>query len=218
VSRLRTLAEWAVILGIVAAVIAAGYYFLFAAAPATRSTGLADNGGFTQAPLAAPEQYTKSSGGWTFSLPSRYAYTLAGRVVGRHEYPAAMPEGIIPLDLAVVNGGVMQEDILPYFTFTMGSHTLEYSYDIPAWTGLTEEYIDEHVSNNHLVFLDPALESAGKQVPIGSCVIISGKLVDISGTTAGGSTYTMATSTVRNDAYPAGCEIVLVESLTPVAC
>lgn len=215
---LRTLTEWAVILVPVALIIGGGYYFLFAAAPAPQAPGLSGNGGFTQTPLSAPQQYSKTTSGWTFTFPSKYAYTLAGKVVGRHEYPATMPAGVIPLDLAVVNGDLAKADILPYFTFTMGSHTLEYSYDIPSWTGLTEQYIDEHISNNHLVFLNTTLESEVKRAPVGSCVIISGKLVDISGAAAGGASYNMATSTVRNDEYPAGCEIVLVESYSPVAC
>jgi hypothetical protein len=47
--------------------------------------------------------------------------------------------------------------------------------------------------------------------------VIKGKLVDIRGT---GSTnlYLANTSTVRNDAYPAGCEVILVESYETVNC
>jgi len=102
-------------------------------------------------------------------------------VVGKHEYSATMPDGIIPLDLAVANGNLLKPGILTFFKITMGDHTLEYSYDVPKYTALTEEYIDEHISNNHLVFLDPALESEVKEVQVGTCLIISGKLVDIRG-------------------------------------
>jgi hypothetical protein len=156
-------------------------------------------------------------GEWQFTLTSSYTYTLAGRIVGKHEYPATLPDGIIPLDLAVVNGDLVRKDILSFFTFEMGYHTLKYSYDIPKALGLTEEYIDEHISNNHLVFLDPALENEVEQVPEGSCIIIRGRLVDINGTSPE-KKYIVNTSTVRNDAYPAGCEIILVESYTPVNC
>ena len=156
-------------------------------------------------------------GNWQFTLTSSYTYTLAGRIVGRHEYPATLPDGIIPLDLAVVNGDLVRKDILSFFTFEMGAHTLKYSYDIPNALGLTEEYIDEHISNNHLVFLNATLENEVKQAPEGSCIIIRGKLVNIRGTSPG-KTYSIDTSTVRNDAYPAGCEIILVESYTPVNC
>jgi len=128
-----------------------------------------------------------------------------------------MPDGIIPLDLAVVNGDLLRPGILSFFTITMGGRTLEYRYDIPKAVGLTEGYIDEHISNNHLVFLDSTLETEVKKAQVGSCLIITGKLVDIRGTSQG-KTYRVDTSTVRNDAYPAGCEIVLVESYTPVSC
>jgi hypothetical protein len=217
-SRLRPLLEWLVIL--IPLLIVGYLVFSFSSGSgifATGPSGLPDNGGFFQVPLSPPLQFTKSVGDWRFMLTSGYSYTLAGKVVGRHEYPDTLPEGVIPLDLAVVNGDLLKPDILSYFTFSMGYHTLEYSYDVPAYTGLTEEYIDEHISNNHLVFLDPALESAVKNVKVGDCLIIKGKLVDISGS-SGGSRYIMKTSTVRNDSYPAGCEIILVQSFTPVSC
>jgi hypothetical protein len=186
--------------------------------PASEPSGLPDGtGGFYQTPLARPQQYMKSAGEWSFTLTPVYSYTLAGRIVGRHEYPATMPDGIIPLDLAVVNGDLVRKDILSFFTFEMGFRTLKYSYDIPTALGLTEEYIDEHISNNHLVFLNSTLEAEVKNVREGSCIIIRGRLVDIRGTSPKQS-YILNTSTVRNDEYPAGCEIILVDSLTPVSC
>jgi hypothetical protein len=217
-TRLRSVLEWLVIL--IPFIVTGFVVFTFiggSGASSPAGSGLPDNGGFYQTPISPPHEYSKSAGDWQFTLISRYAYTLAGKVVGRHEYPDAMPDGIIPLDLAVVNGNLVRPDLLSYFTFTMGAHTLEYSYDVPAYTGLTEEYIDEHISNNHLVFLNATLENDVKKAQSGSCLIIKGKLVDIRGASPR-SRYLMDTSTVRNDSYPAGCEIVLVESYTPVTC
>ena len=218
-SRLRTLLEWTVILVVFLVIGFLAWSFFFGAGTSTaRASGLPDGtGGFYQSQLSPPQQFTKDVGGWQFTFLASNTYTLAGKVVGRHEYPATMPDGIIPLDLAVANGDLLRPGILSFFTFTMGGHTLEYSYDIPKVVGLTEEYIDEHVSNNHLVFLDPALESEVKKAQAGSCLIITGNLVDIRGTSQG-RLYFVNTSTTRNDAYPAGCEIILVESYTPVSC
>jgi len=215
---LRSLLEWALILVPLIVIGFLGYNFLFGAGvPPEESSGLPGNGGFFQVPLSSPLQYSKNAGIWQFSLTANNAYTLAGRVVGRHEYPATMPDGVIALDLAVANGDLLANNNLQYFTFTMGDRTLEYNYDVPTYTGLTEEYIDEHISNNHLVFCDPALETAVKSVKVGDCVIIKGKLVDIRGTSPK-TLYLVNTSTVRNDAYPAGCEIILVEMYQQVSC
>ena len=219
-SRLRTLLEWTVI--IVPFIIVGFLIFsLFSGNAGTqgdRVSGLpGDNGGFFQSPLSPPQQFEKNAGNWQFILTSAYTYTLAGKVVGRHEYPGTLPDSIIPLDLAVVNGELIKPAILSYFTFEMGDHTLKYSYDIPTITGLTEGYIDEHISNNHLVFLNSTLEYETKKAPVGDCLIIRGKLVDIHGDTPG-KLYLINTSTVRNDTYPAGCEIILVDSYTPVNC
>lgn len=217
-SRLRTLLEWSAILIPLIIIGFFGYSFIFGSGPAVQPSGLPDTtGGFYQSPFSPPQQYIKTMGDWQFTLTSSYTYTLAGRIVGRHEYPATLPDGIIPLDLAVVNGDLIRKDILSFFTFEMGYHTLKYSYDIPNALGLTEEYFDEHISNNHLVFLNPALENEVKLAPEGSCIIIRGRLVDIRGTSPE-KKYIVNTSTIRNDAYPAGCEIILVESYTPVNC
>ncbi|HUH79162.1 MAG TPA: hypothetical protein VLY83_04620 [Methanoregula sp.] len=218
-SRLRTLLEWAVILVplAVVALLVIGFYS-GTGMPAAVPSGLPDgSGGFYQDPVSPPQQFVKTVGDWHFTFPSSYNYTLAGKVVGRHEYPAAMPDGIIALDLAVVNGELLRPDILSDFQITMGDHTLEYSYDIPNYTGLTEDYIDTHISNNHLVFLDPGLESAVKSAQVGSCLVIGGHLVDIRGSSPA-KLYIVNTSTVRNDAYPGGCEIILVESYRQVSC
>ena len=217
-SRLRTLAEWSAILIPLVIIGFLGYNFIFGGALVSQPSGLPDTtGGFYQSPFSPPQQYTKTMGNWQFTLTSSYTYTLAGRIVGRHEYPATLPDGIIPLDVAVVNGDIVKKDILSFFTFEMGDHTLKYSYDIPNALGLTEEYIDEHISNNHLVFLNSTLENEVKLTPEGSCLIIRGRLVDIHGTSPE-KKYNINTSTVRNDTYPAGCEIILVESYIPVNC
>ena len=216
-SRLRTLLEWTVILVVFLIIGLLIFWFIYSAG-SPKPLGLPDgNGGFYQSPLSPPQQFARNVGDWRFTFPSSYTYTLAGKVVGRHEYPPAMPDGVIPLDLAVANGDLLRPGILSFFTITMGYHTLEYSYDVPTYTGLTEVYIDEHISNNHLVFLDPALESDVMKAPLGSCLIIKGNLVDIRGSSPA-RLYLANTSTVRNDSYPAGCEIILVASYSPVSC
>ena len=216
-SRLRTVLEWTAIL-VPFLIIGLLVFWFFFAAGIRQPSGLPDgNGGFYQTPISPPVQFSTTRGDWQFSFPSSYSYTLAGKVVGRHEYPSMMPDGIIPLDLAVVNGDLLKPGMLSFFTITMGYHTLEYSYDVPNYTGLTEEYIDEHISNNHLLFLDPALETEVMKAEVGSCLIIRGNLVDIRGSSPS-RLYLANTSTVRDDSYPAGCEVILVTSYTPVSC
>jgi energy-coupling factor transporter transmembrane protein EcfT len=84
-SRIRTLLEWTVIL--VPLFIAGVLVFWFTSGAGThQSSGLPDGtGGFFQGPLSPPQQFTKNVGDWQFSLPSSYTYTLAGKIVGRHE-------------------------------------------------------------------------------------------------------------------------------------
>ena len=94
--RFRTLAEWLVI--IIPLLIIGFIIFNVISGtgmPAAEPSGLPGNGGFFQSPLPAPLQYTRSVGDWRFTFTSDYAYTLAGKLVGRHEYPTAMPDGIV---------------------------------------------------------------------------------------------------------------------------
>jgi hypothetical protein len=180
-SLLRTLLEWIALL-VPFLIIGLLIVWFIGGASTGQPSGLPDgNGGFYQSPLSPPQQFSRNVGDWQFTFPSSWSYILAGKVVGRHEYPPVMPDGIIPLDLAVANGNLLKPGILSFFTITMGYHTLEYTYDVPNYTGLTEEYIDEHISNNHLVFLDPALETDVMKADVGSCLVIRGNLVDIRG-------------------------------------
>jgi len=208
------------LIGIVALVIILifGYSILLGStASSVAYSKLPNNGGFYQESLPKTFEYRKTSGDWTFTFTSNNAYTLSGKVIGKHEYPPTMPNGIIPLDLAIANGDLLKPEILSYFTFAMGENSLEYTYDIPASTGLTEKYIDEHIGLNRLVFLDSAIENKVKNVETGDCLIITGKLIDIKGESPQ-KLFSISTSTTRNDFYPTGAEIVLVESYNPVSC
>ncbi|MEI8331199.1 MAG: hypothetical protein WCF90_06060 [Methanomicrobiales archaeon] len=183
--RLGTILKWLVILipfviiGILTFTVIAGRGM-----PAHEPSGFSGNGRFFEVPLSTLQQYTDFEGNWKFTLTSRYVCTLIGIVVGRHEYSATRPDGIIPLDLAVVNWDLIKTDLLSYFKFTMGSHTLQYSYEIPTFTGFTEQNIDEYISNSLLVFLNKTLENEVKRVQVGDCLIIKkicGRLGRING-------------------------------------
>ncbi|HJX56477.1 MAG TPA: hypothetical protein VJ350_06560, partial [Methanoregula sp.] len=111
-SRIRTLLEWTMILVLLFTVGVLVVWFTSGAGTHQPSGLPDDTGGFYQSPLSTPQQFTKTVGDWQFTFPSSYSYTLAGKVVGRHEYPSTMPDGIIPLDLAVMNGDLLKPGIL----------------------------------------------------------------------------------------------------------
>ena len=215
--RLRTLLEWSAILIPLIIIGFVVWLFVFSGPAVPPPACRMPPAVFTRPRSPHRSSIQKPWGTGSHTLTSSYSYILAGRIVGRHEYPATPPDGIIALDLAVVNGELLKKDVLSFFSFEMGARTLKYSYDIPTALGLTEEYIDEHISNNHLVFQNATLEKEVKKAPEGSCIILKGKLVNIRGTSSG-STYSIETSTVRNDVYPEGCEIILVDSFTTVNC
>lgn len=123
------------------------------------------------------------------------------------------------MDIAVATGDIIRPENFGHFTFTQGNRNFFYSYRYPAGVqALSKSYADEHMSNNHLVFLDESVHTTARNLAIGDCVQITGYLVDIRGSRDNGESYTRLTSISRSDRYPAGCEVVLVETVTRLSC
>lgn len=189
-----------------------------AAEPAPAAGGIGE-GELTQEALDKPLTFSRDVNGWKYTFTANYRYTIRAKIVGIQEYAENGGDRITPMDLAVAYGDVIKPEYLQYFSFTMGDRQLSTTVEYPKYISmLPDEYWFSHVTNNHLVFSDETgLAAARGSIP-GECVDIRGYLVDIAGKGPGGSTYTRTTSTSRTDEYPAGCEVVYVESFAKVPC
>jgi hypothetical protein len=225
--RIRTLLEWLVILVPVMIAIwlvftlatGSGLPFMSPADQQDGQSGLPGGlGGLYQDPLPEPLTFSKTMGDWQYTLTSRFRYVIAGKIVAQKTYPEYDHKRIIPLDVSVVTGDLVTPESLQYFRFSLADRSLTYSYEVPEYTGLTELYIDEHISNNHLAFLNETLRSEVAGAAVGDCIVIHGYLVDINGQRSNGEHFTLPTSTIRTDSYPEGCEVVLVTAFEKVRC
>jgi hypothetical protein len=224
--RFSTIAQWLIILIPFAAVIMFLSFFLgisipFLGGPSqpARAGNSIGEGGFFQEPLDKPLVFHRTIDNMEYTLTAGYRYNIVAKVVGIKEYSDPGFERIVPVDLAAACGDVIKPEYLQYFTFAMNDRQLSTTVSYPKYvTMLSESYWFEHVSNNHLVFRDQSALNAARQTVAGDCVIIRGYLVDISGHRDNTETYTMKTSISRSDEYPAGCEIVYVESFEKKAC
>ncbi len=227
--RLKTIAQWLAIILPFAALIFIIFTLLTgtgvpgfsqpADTPAADS-GLMVESGMYQESLTLPQTFSTRIADWDYTLTARYRYTIIAKVIGKREYYLDFgPDRISPMDIAVATGDVIKPENFRYFTFTQGNRNFFYTYRYPAGVqALSKSYADEHMSNNHLVFLDESVHSAAKTTAIGDCIKITGYLVDISGSRDNGESYFRHTSISRTDSYPSGCEVVLVETLSPLTC
>lgn len=226
--RLKTTAQWLVIILPFAALIFIIFTLLtgtgikdfsqpVGALPAASAS--MTKSGLYQESLPLPQTFSTRIADWDYILTARYRYTIIAKAIGKREYLDFGPDRISPMDIAVATGDIIKPENFEYFTFTQGNRNFFYSYRYPAGVKtLSKTYADEHMSNNHLVFLDESIHTAARRIAVGDCIRITGYLVDIHGTRDNGESYFRLTSITRSDSYPAGCEVVLVETITPLSC
>jgi len=176
-------------------------------------------GGLYQEQLPVPVVFNTSLGDWNYTITAQYRYTIIAMVVTRRDYTGQGADQITPVDFGIACCDVIRPENFQYFTFSADFRKPIFTYRYPPGSvPLPVWYVQRFISNNHLVFLNDSVYKLAQAVQAGDCVVIRGYLVDITGTTESGGTYSRSTSVIRNDAYLTGCETVLVESLTKVKC
>jgi hypothetical protein len=231
--RVSTLLEWGAILGIFLIAIlvvlnigvivpSAGSGVLpLSSDSAGSSPGCMDpeTGGFFQDTLSAPQPVVRQIDEWTFTLHPVYRYTIIGKVVGKDTYASGPSDTLSPMDFAIATGDIIRPEISRYITIRKTPRHYHYQYFFPAGTPqLSPAYINEHISNNHLIFADDSLSVKAQSVNVGDYVRIRGYLVTVSGQSRDGRTYHQGTSTTRSDQSEGACEVVYIETLEKLPC
>ena len=220
--RLRTLAEWAAVLVPFIAVIAWIFLpFIPLGPPVPEGDALQSigEGGFYQEPLPALKVVTLRVDEYTVTLTSRYRYTADARVVAKKEYLPLGHDRIAPMDLGLATGDLKKDEYLAAVHYANINRMLTFMiYSSARVPPLLPFYLNEHVSNNHLVFSNDTVHHAAQQLKYGDCARITGYLVDISAARSDGSVWTMRTSTSREDRFAGACEVIYVESVRTATC
>jgi hypothetical protein len=176
-------------------------------------------GGFYQEQLSEPQTFRQQIDDWTFSIQPVFRYTIIGKIVGKDEYSLVPTDVLAPMDLVIANGEVISSDLFSYFTFEKIPRHYRYRYTFPPGVRqLSREYINEHISNNHLIFASESVYAQAKTAATGDFVVISGYLATVSGTSGDGRIFSQGTSTTRTDQGEGACEVVYVESLEKTSC
>jgi len=231
--RVSTLLEWGAILIIVLVTIlgiqSMGLFSPFnSSGPSTQDAGASYSsptcselglGGFYQEQLSGPQTFQQQIDDWTFTIQPVFRYTIVGKVVGKDEYSLVATDVLAPMDFAIANGEIISPELFRYFTFEKIPRHYRYRYSFPQGVRqLSREYVNEHISNNHLIFANESVYAQAKTTATNDFVVISGYLVTVSGKSRDGRTFSQGTSTTRSDQGEGACEVVYVESLEKTSC
>jgi hypothetical protein len=176
-------------------------------------------GGFYQEPLSGQTGETRTAGAWTFTIEPIYRYRIVGKVVGKDLYSGSSPYDLIsPMDIAIANGDIIGPELFRYYSFYKTPRHVYSVAQYPPGSGVTQEYENEHISNNHLIFTDDYVYARAQGAAVNDFVVISGSLVSVTGLSETGWTFSATSSITRYDRGENACELVYVESFERLAC
>ncbi|MDD2703430.1 MAG: hypothetical protein PHC33_05440 [Candidatus Omnitrophica bacterium] len=156
--------------------------------------------------------------GYQYELIPLYDYQISGLLVSKMDYKFLSiykSSSVFPLDVCLLWGGNAENKVYQYKKIRFFQ---DCRWCNAEWEGNVPFNLNE-ISNNHLVFKHPRLESAARNLVAGDQIRITGKLVNVKAQSLGESesfnpaSLRWNTSIVRNDTGAGACEIVYVEDL-----
>ena len=144
------------------------------------------------------------------NITFEYAYEIEGLAVHTRRYFGLIDMGnaISPMDVGLVWGRVAEMNKQMNINWGHGERYLKIedvdAKDLMAVGGV--DYLNTHLSNNHLIPADSSVRRKVKKIRRGDHIKIKGYLVSVYGK-RWGREYTWDSSTTRNDN---GCEVIYV--------
>jgi hypothetical protein len=158
-------------------------------------------------PPAASAPFTVSRRFRSYRLTPRASYDISARVVARERFRLAPAAGLIPWDLGLVWGPLVEEPYRSRLSYFQTSRILFWSWKDPSFD---RPLIASHAANVHIVPATYLLSTVLRWVRTGDVIRIEGDLVDIEGPDG----LTWKTSLTRTDTGPGACETIWVRSVT----
>lgn len=147
------------------------------------------------------------------NITFEYAYEIEGLAVHTRRYFGflSMSDAISPMDVGLAWGRVAEYNKTVDFNWDHGDRYLKYEINdaraLLKVGGLN--YINSHVSNNHLIPADFSVSHKVKKIRKGDHVKIKGYLVSVYGKRYGRE-YAWESSTSRTDEGNGACEVIYV--------
>jgi len=157
-------------------------------------------------------------GGVEYTVRPLHRYDLHGLVVTMHAADSftdwvhkAWNDHLNVVDLCVVYGSMARAGVYHAFSWSSGNFTCNFQGLRNAdWSG----FVNEEVSNNHVLTASPTLAKRLRDVRIGDQVRLTGYLAEYThSATRTGHPFHRGTSTTRSDTGNQACETVYVEDV-----
>ena len=134
------------------------------------------------------------------------AYDITGRVIAKQTYRWGREADIAPVDLTLGWQAMSDTSVLSHFRFHISRRYASWRY---RESPLSDEDINNHSSNNHLIPATPRIEKALKHAHVGDVVHLRGYLVRVHASDG----YEWSSSLTRTDTGWGACELMYVESV-----
>ncbi|MFO7660345.1 MAG: hypothetical protein R6V77_05480 [Candidatus Cloacimonadaceae bacterium] len=148
-------------------------------------------------------------GNTRFFLTPRAKYSVTGMLVSKRRYRRGFMSRLSPFDYALIWGKV--PEMLPQLKF---SQTFRFCFfNLRPGAAVDMNYIQNHISNNHLIPSTDNIRRALKKVRKKEFVRIDGYLVDVIASSKNKGTSHWKTSLKREDTWGGACEIIYITKL-----
>jgi len=169
-------------------------------------------------PLKKPKQnnvqdfksFTINQGNLQLLIFPQAEYEMTAKVMSKKRYHNGWESRIIPYDLALAWGKLTESEMKKFIKYTqmLRFYFYKFTRDCP----LTQEYIGDHSSNNHLIPANKNILNVLRKIRKGDIIQLWGYLVNIKGTYKG-KDVNWKTSTSRADTGNGACELIYVEKV-----
>jgi len=155
------------------------------------------------------EPFEHAAGRRRYRIVPRFRWDQSARVVSEEPYRFGAAGSLIPEDLALVWGPLLEPPYAGRISYSQGSRFFFWRTKDPS---LDRGTIVSHAANVHVIPASTRLSWAIACVSVGDDVRLEGWLVDVEGITD--PDFHWGTSTSREDEGPNSCETVYLERLT----
>lgn len=148
-------------------------------------------------------------GNTRFFLTPRAKYSVTGMLVSKRRYRRGFMSRLSPFDYALIWGKV--PEMLSQLKF---SQTFRFCFfSLRPGASVDMNYIQNHISNNHLIPSTDNIRRALKKASKKDLVKIDGYLVDVIASSKNKGTSHWKTSLKREDTWGGACEIIYITKL-----
>ena len=140
----------------------------------------------------------------------RAKYEITAQVVSKKRYHDGWASTIAPYDFALAWGRLIETEIRKFIIY---SQIRRFYFFTCKWNCLvTQDYISDHSSNNHLIPANRNILNAFKKIKEGDTIKLWGSLVNVEGM-CGEREVNWRSSTTRADTGNGACELFYVEKV-----